>query len=249
MGRPITWPDLDGLSPRDAQQAMNDYTAGTESKPLSANFERAGLSVVSLSMQSVYRQLEDEIDDRDYSCGSVALRADDIHLAVADRPNAPVLDSIVGGGSHSRPMRTKVIRSLGNDCELIDVLSEQHDIAVMVWCDVVASPNNAPNRREVLHSTGQTVQRHVISQNVRGASIPARQTVDASEASYETVNVDSLPNRPLTLSDLRLEFGIDNSRKSHPFVAQLSAAIRAIELAIGMGFDLPADTRRFVDMR
>lgn len=248
MGRPISWPELDGLSQSQIKREMDDYSAGSEAKPLSANFERAGLSLTSLSLVSVQMELEDAIDCRDYSNGHVALRADDLRLLVPDKPQAQVVDH-GSGGSHSRPMRTKIVRGLSDDCQLIEVCDERHDIAVLVWADVVASPNNAPSRREVLHSAGQTVQRHVISQTVLGESLPMRQVADASEASYETIEVDSLPDRPLTLSDLRLELGIAETRIRSQFACQLEAVIRAIEMAVAMQIDLPFEIRQYAGIR
>lgn len=179
-----------------------------------------------------------------------ALRADDLHLLVNDRPRAPVNGELLpAGGSHARAVRTQVIRSLGGDGVLELNIRLQVEISEMVASDNLASPNQAPKRRNVLHSSGRDVQRHVVSESVDGDYLPMRQVADASEPSYDTVDVDSLPNRALTLSDLRLELGIDVSVSRQPFAVQLDAAIRAIRLAVACGIWEPDyDTMQLYDL-
>lgn len=160
-----------------------------------------------------------------------ALRADDLHLCVTDRPRSPVNGELLpAGGSNSRPLRTQVIRSLGGDSHLELNILLQMEIGAMVAADNLASPNQSPRRRAVVHSAGKDVQRHVISETVPGSYLPMRQVADAGQATYETVEVDSLPNRPLTLSDLRLELGIVVRVERKPFAVQMESAFHALEM-------------------
>ncbi len=243
--RPISWPDIDGLSREQIAAELAVYNAATETKPpRSASI--LGLSIASLSQASTMREAETMLDDRCDSNGKTALRADDIRILVSDRPRAQIdADKWPGGGSHSRPQRTQVVRSLTSEDDLLDTLDSVRAASIMVACDSLASPNQAPKRREILHSAGQTVQRHVISQPVAGELLPARQVVDASEAGYVTVEVNTLTDtyvaengvvhsRPVTLSCLMLNFGIDHDRNRTTFGRQLEAAIRAIQLAVAV---------------
>lgn len=230
--RPISWPKLDGLSPQQAKSKLANYSKSTEVKAIRHSLERAGIGTESInSMEAEY-----VVDSRCYSEGqSACLRADDLRLCVTDRPRAPVNGELLpGGGSHSRPLRTQVIRGLGSEVDLDVTVLRAEVVAVMVRCDNLASPNTAPKRRAVVHSAGKDVQRHVISESVPGAYLPMRQVAEPSQPTYETVEVDSLPSRPLTLSDLRLELGIVHNRERSLFAKQLEAAIHALEMLVAI---------------
>ncbi len=242
MGRPISWPDVSELSPREQHAELRHYSVVTEAAFIATNFERAGLAMQSLSYESTMREAEGLEDSH-----APALRVTELRLLVGDKPrhvsqtdadktlaaygkSKPLMVAENGGDCHAKPLRTKVVHCLGCDRDLERSLESMALVAVFMRDDVVASPNQSPKRRAVLHSAGRDVQRHVISESVQGELLPMRQVADPSAQSYDTIDVDRLPNRALTLSDLRLELGIVENRVRSTFAMQLQAAERCLEM-------------------
>lgn len=139
------------------------------------------------------------------------------------------------------------IRPLANDEHLKTVVSSVAVMVAMIRVDNVSSPNVSPTRHEIVYSQPGKWDAMVDFQPVK--TLPMRQTIEPSTADYQTVDVHSLPNRPLTLSDLRLEFGVSVAVNRHPFAVQLEACIHAIEMAVSMQIDLPVDCRQYAGLR